>query len=306
MRHEVRAKWPTLSRVGIIRDQSWLHDLCYSDLFDPDMNFPEREYEYPEMELTPRDQFIVKFCEFVETLKSAFTPQSVILELITFELRPEQSERFAAELWWCRGGLHREAAMKDLIWRNIETRISTMMKAWWKQNLPADLEDQVFEHIPSTAERFGGPQGRHMPLVLNPRASHERDFFGMEAPLVMEESVRKRCSAATHQLIARLQIERLARTTDVVGLTTSPELEVASEIFLATRASHELSKFMGQRLLSGLAGDECYGDVSNLRAALTQQMIRRKMGAILFHRLIPGLTPEQWLDIHVYYFGCSL
>ena len=94
--------------------------------------------------------------------------------------------------------------------------------------------------------------------------------------------------------------------TDVDGLTTSPKLEAASEICLATRASHEISKFMGRKLLRGVTGDGWYEDVTELRAAMMQQVDGRKLGAILFHRRIPGLSPEQWLDIHLYYFGCAL
>ena len=211
-----------------------MHGVEYIELFGANLVFPELLYDWGEMELTAHDKFVVEFCDYAETLKDAYLPQRVLPEFITFNLRTDQMERFTSERWWWRGGPERETAMKDMVWRTIESRISTMMKLWWEQTLPASLQRQIYPIIPSTGKRFGSLRDRPDP-IFNPEAAHERQFFGMEAPLALEASARRPRDPTTSGLVARLEHQALRLGVD--GLTSTLEIEAASEICLITRAA---------------------------------------------------------------------
>ena len=287
-------------RVEATEKRSWFWDKCYKDLIDCllDQGWPLRE------DLIKADKFIIRFVEKAEELKKKITPELILSELITFDLNEHQMSKFIYELWGSDIGP--EPAMERMVRRLVEIRISSDVKIWWEESISPPLSDGLFLNLPKNCERYGSPRDE-IPYPVHPRrTAHEREFFGMEAPLVLIPSQRDPRDEKTMEHAA-VVIQR-ATSSGVEGLTSSPEVELASEIALTTRATYHLSMEMATFLLNGDREKKIriFGDVTDIRLAMIERVRRRRIGTLLKYRLIPDFTDLEYYELYLHFFGYDI
>ena len=279
--------------------ESWIIGKFYYDLISCVM-YPEWE---DRNELRVGYEFMIDFVKHAESLRIMWTPERILEELISLNLRDSQMERFTSSLWRNAVLSGREHALVNLVNSRIEQRITTGVKIWWKAKFPRCIETRIELCLWSYGIWLGyareGPRTSVISFV-----DHEKEFFGMETHLGLHPFDCVRRDAGTMRLAGQLNIR--ACRPNVEGLTCTPQTELASVIAFDTKATRELSLAMAAMLLSSLVRNGPYGNLDNIRHFLVDRVHRRRTYAILNNHAVPGWTPEQYLELCLLKLGHSL
>ena len=125
----------------------------------------------------------------------------------------------------------------------------------------------------------------------------------MEAPLALVQSARQSRDTATMLLVEYLE-QDVRRVNAVHDLYSNIQTELALELHLTTRISHYTSMLLAGSILERQweEYDDDY-DLIVIHNAMEQRVHRRKLGALVFNQLIPGVPPEQYMELQLYFFG---
>ena len=252
----------------------------YSDLLLPNEPFPQKPYGFSHELLTPGDQFVVDYCERAERLKFSLNPERMISEMITLDLSDRMLGRLAYEIWREAGTSEAEPEMTAHVRQAVESRITTAMRRWADEMITPPAAADLWFNIPTNSRRFGSPRDRAPYPIRNTVHEHEKEFFGMEAPLVLKPYSRQPRDDSTMRLVRHL--EREVWTVVVTGLNSTVVTELASELNLTTNISHYASMFLAWDMLR-LRWEEDVGgyDALSLFNAMEQRVRRRKLGALV-------------------------
>ena len=187
MQAQGTAEVPPYIRVNVIHGESWIVNTLYSDLFTELTRFPQKTYRFERESLTPRDEFIVSFCEHAEKLKRRFSPENTIRSLIELNVSDRMVRRIAYEIWEHGGEIGGNPKMWTKVKRIRESQITDEMERWVESKLKNNPQaaEGLYYNIPSIRSRYGGAVDRDPYPVNCPVRERERRYFKMEAPLVL-------------------------------------------------------------------------------------------------------------------------
>ena len=193
------------TRVRIINEESWLLNKRYSEMFTGFTRFPQKNYRFERGSLTPRDRFIVEFCEQAERCKKFFTPEHMIKRMIEFNVSDRMLDRLAYEIWRDPGGAETDRAMVEHVRQAAESCITEEMERWADREITPQAAEGLYYNIPSNRSRFGSATDREPYPIRNPVREREKKFFEMEAPPVLVQDARESRDDTTMRLVRSLE-----------------------------------------------------------------------------------------------------